>query len=38
MAGIIKIAKSIKADDPKKKKFGDALQQWTLRRNRYQAK
>ena len=37
VAGIIKIATSIKADDPNKK-FGGALQQWTLREDRYHAK
>jgi hypothetical protein len=37
VAGIIKIAMSIKADDPNKK-FGSALQQWTLRGDRYHAK
>ena len=37
VAGIIKIARSIKADDPEKK-FGGALQQWALRGYRYQAK
>ena len=37
MAGIIKIAKSIEVDDPEKK-FGDALQQWALRRDRSQGK
>ena len=37
VVGIIKIAKSIKADDLEKK-FGGALQQWALRGNRYQSK
>ena len=37
VAKIIKIAKSIEADDPKRK-FGDALQQWALREDRFQGK